>query len=378
MKKSVIIILSTILVIITSQAQVNTTQRLIDEYVNTLPENAEVAIGLIKDSKMTTQGYQKKNGTIIPVDNNLSVFEIGSITKTYTAALLMKQVDKGNMNLDEPIYKHFQPKDNINNPDFNEVTFRQILTHTSGLEPSPSTIILPYLKARISDKGNPYKFIEWKHYRKYLQKQELAHKPGEKWMYNNSAFGLLGKLVAQKENTTWEALVQKQIFEELGMENSYATGENVPEAYFVQGHDAKGKAARYWDMDFINPAGSIKSCVRDQLLWLNAHLTATENSVFQNMKTHYDIKAGWKGSVMGNAWGHRITEKSHIIWHGGATGTFRSYSSFDDKAKTAVVILVNFSNSHPNMKRDGKSLIRIYGYQIQDALKENENVFSAK
>ena len=378
MKKSVIIILSMILVISTAQAQVNTTQRLIDEYVNTLPENAEVAIGLIKNGKMTTQGFQKKNGTVVPVNNEFSVFEIGSMTKTYTATLLMKQVNKGNMDLDDPIHKHFQPLDNINNPDFNEVTFKQILTHTSGLEPSPSTIILPYLKGRILDKGNPYKFIEWKHYRKYLQKQELAHAPGEKWMYNNAAFGVLGKLVAQKENTTWDQLLQKQIFDELEMEHSYPTGDNVPDAYFVQGHNQKGKPAPYWDLGFMNSAGSIKSCAHDQLLWLNAHLTAKENSVFQKMKTHYDIKAGWKGSVMGNAWGHRITDESHIIWHGGASGAFRSYSSFDDEAKTAVVILVNFSNSHPNMKRDGKSLIRIYGYQIQDALKENENVFSAK
>ena len=369
MKKTLMLILSILSLFATTKAQVNTSQNLIDEYITTLPDNAEVAIGIIKNGEMSTQGFQKKNGNISSIDNSLSVFEIGSITKTYTATLLMNQVVKGNITLDEPIYKHFQVSDGINNPDFNGVTFRHVLTHTSGLEPSPSTFILPFLKAKIVAKGNPYKYMEWKHYRKYLQKQELAHKPGEKWMYNNAAFGLLGVLMSQKENTTWEAQIQQQIFDELGMQYSYPTGENVPEENFVQGHNAKGQPAPYWDMDFINPAGSIKSCVKDQLLWLNAHLTASENSVYHKMKTHYDIKAGWKGSVMGNAWGHRITEKSHIIWHGGASGAFRAYCSFDDEAKTAVVILVNFSNSHPKMKKDGKSLIRTYGYLIQDALK---------
>lgn len=378
MKKSVIIILSMILGIFTTQAQSNTTQSLIDEYVNTLPENAEVAIGFIQDGEMTTQGYQKKNGIIRPVENSLHAFEIGSITKTYTATLFMNQVQKGNMNLDDPIHQYFPETDQINNPDFNAVTFQHILTHTSGLEPSPSTIILPFLKSKILSKGKPYKFIQWKHYRKYLQKQELAHAPGEKWIYNNSAYSLLGYLVAQKENTNWESMIQNQIFDKLGMNHSYPAGDNIPAEHFVQGHNNKGKPAPYWDMDFIRPAGSIKSCAKDQLLWLNAFLEADENSAFQKMKNHYDIKAKWKGSVMGNGWGHRITEQSHIIWHGGASGAFRAFCSFDDQAKTAVVILVNFNYSHPNMKRDGKSLIRTYGYQIQNSLSKNKNVFSAK
>ena len=376
MKKLAIIILSLILAITITHAQVNTTQGLIDEYVKTLPENAEVAIGFIKDGEMTTQGYHKKNGNITPVNNSLSIFEIGSITKTYTATLLMNQVVKGEINLDDPIYEYFQASDSINNPEFNAVTFRQILTHTSGLEPSTSTFILPFLKAKFTDKENPYKFLEWKHYRKYLQKQELAHTPGEKWVYNNAPISLLGKLVAQKENTTWETQLQQEIFDQLGMTNSYPTGENVPETYFVQGHNQKGEPAPYWDLNFFNPSGSIKSCVKDQLLWLNAHLVATENSVFQKMKMHYDIQAGWKGSLMGNAWGHRITEDSHIIWHGGATGAFRAFCSYDDEAKTAVVILVNFKHNHPNMRRDGKSLIRTYGYQIQDALKKEKDILT--
>ncbi len=374
MKNAVIFILSLILLIPITQAQDNTTQDLIDSYVNTLPENAEVAIGFIKDGSMMSQGYRKKNGSIISVENNLSSFEIGSITKTYTATLLMNQVQNGSLSLDDPICKYFNDSEDINNPAFDEVTFRHILTHTSGLEPSPSTIIFPYLKGKIFNKCNPYKFITWKHYRKYLQKQSLAHKPGQKWVYNNAAFGVLAELLAQKEGSTWESQIQKQIFDNLGMQHSYPTGKNVPEENFVQGHNAEGEPAPYWELGFMNPSGSIKSCVKDQLLFLNAHLTAAEHSVFQKMKTVYDIEAEWKGSVIGNAWGHRITDESHIIWHGGSTGAFRSFCSYDDEAKTAVVILVNFNNSHPNMKRDGKSLIRTYGYKIQNALKGNENV----
>lgn len=206
----------------------------------------------------------------------------------------------------------------------------------------------------------------------------MSSKPGESFEYNNSAFGVLGELLAQKENSTWEELVQTRIFDELGMEHSYPTGENVPEELFVQGYDEESKPAGYWDMDFMNPAGSVKSCVNDQLIWLSAHLTAKENSWFAQMKEHSEIPTWLENHVMGNGWMHLITEEEHIIWHGGASGAFRSFSAFNDEDQSGVVILTNFSHYHPQMTDEkDRSIIRKFGFEILRSLSDDYAIASS-
>ncbi|MCB0559645.1 MAG: beta-lactamase family protein [Lewinellaceae bacterium] len=369
MNKKVFLLLLFLLSIRLFQAQNLSTQDIIDEYVRTLPEGAEIAVGLILPDTVYKQGYRIEAGATTAIDNGQHVFEIGSITKTFTGALVMDQVSRGNMKLDGPIAAYLPAGDKIKSEKARLVTLQQLLTHTSGLSNGPASFIPPYLRAQLFSAGNPNQYIKWKHYRKYLRNEKLDFPPGEKWAYNNCGFSLLGRLVAEQRHLPWEELVEQRLFGPLGMHHSYATGEEVPPGLLVQGYDEKGKPAGLWDMDFINPAGSIKSCLDDMLLWVSAHLQAPKGSLFDAMKQRYDIPTGWDDNFMGNAWIHRVKDTGHIIWHGGATGAYRAFTAFDDSRKTGVVILTNFSSHHPNMKdEEGKSKIRQYGFRLLDSL----------
>ena len=373
MKNQILFLFVFILVTKSISAQNVSTQALLDEYVKSLPENAEIAIGIIQQDEVFQQGYQIKDGQIISVENQNHVFEIGSITKTFTGALMVNQIRKGNMDLETPIINYFPTKDAINTDNVKSVTLKHLVTHTSGLSAGPFQIVPPFLKAKFTYSGNPYKFIKWEHYQKYLQTDDYDYLPTEKWDYNNCGFGLLGYLVAQQENTTWEAMLQKTIFDDLGMTNSYPTGDNIPADLFVQGYNKKGNAAAYWDMDFINPAGSIKSCTTDMIKWLNAHLNAQRGSLYDAMKNKYDVKPYWKDNVMGNAWIHKIENEQDIMWHGGATGAFRAFTAIDLENETGIILLVNFSGKHPQMRdENNKSRIRKYGFDILESLDNKE------
>jgi len=373
MKNQILFLFACILIINSITAQNASTQVLIDKYVKSLPENAEIAIGLIQQEEVFQKGYQVKNGEVITIENSNHIFEIGSITKTFTGALMVDQIKKGNMDLETPIINYFPAKDEINTNNVKAVTLKHLVTHTSGLNEGPFQIVPPFLKAKFSAKDNPYKFVNWEHYQKYLQTDDYDYLPSEKWEYNNCGFGLLGYLVAQQENTTWESMIQKTIFDELKMTNSYPTGENIPADLFVQGYNKKGKPAAYWDMDFINPAGSIKSCSNDMIKWLQAHLNAPTGSLYETMKDKYDVKPYWKDNVMGNAWIHKIENEQNIMWHGGATGAFRAFTAIDLENQTGIVLLINFSGEHPQMRdENNKSMIRKYGFDILEALDGKE------
>ncbi|MFK7931874.1 MAG: serine hydrolase domain-containing protein [Saprospiraceae bacterium] len=376
MKNLILIIALSFSFLNSTFSQSDAVTELIRTYAETLPNKAEVAIGYIQNGELKTVGYHKKDGELIAVENQNDVFEIGSISKTFTAYLLAEQVVNGKVKMDTPI-KNLLSDPTMQTALMNEITLQQLVTHTSGLEASPNTFIKPFLRAKFGNADNPYKFIQWKHFEKYLRDGELASAPGEQWTYNNAGFGLLGKLLADQEQTTWESLVETNIFEKYGMKNTYPTGANVPRELFVQGYDIDGQTSRYWDMDFVNPAGSIKSSAADMLQWLSLHVQATDDPIFKVLKTKTEIDTHWKGSKMGNGWIHKMTADQHITWHGGATGAFRSFSAFDEASQTAVVILTNFYHRYPKMRdANGKSLIRTYGFEIMDLLSAEAEILS--
>ncbi|MEM6360699.1 MAG: serine hydrolase [Bacteroidota bacterium] len=82
-------------------------QKLIEERFLSFPNNAEVAIGMVDGNNTYKLGYQVMDGKLIAVDNASTLYEIGSISKTFVAALLTNEIEKGTMSLEDPIQTHF-------------------------------------------------------------------------------------------------------------------------------------------------------------------------------------------------------------------------------------------------------------------------------
>ncbi len=270
-------------------------------------------------------------------------FRLGSITKQFTAALILKLVEDGKVQLNAPLSQYLPeyPADVAD-----RVTVHQLLTHTSGIK---SYTGMPKFFA--GDFRNPKKPLEFV---SYFANEPLDFEPGEDFKYNNSGFFLLGVIIEQVTGQSYAEVLTERIFKPLGMNSSgYDTHDAVIEKratgyqYGLDGY----KNARYLDMSLPYAAGSLYSTVEDLYRWDRAlaagkvlsaemqtkmfapHVKAAE--VPQNM--HYGY--GW---FIGQ-FDHPVEEggKLNRVWHGGGINGFNTTIQRIPKDDHLIVLLNN-------------------------------------
>ena len=332
----------------------------VSHYLQDFPDKTEFSVAIWENGKTAQIGLRKENGQIIQVDNFDRLFEIGSITKTFTANLVMQQMETGNIDLQTPIQQYLPVKIAKDTFKGHTITLEHLLTHTSGLSNGPDSYTLPYIKALICSPKNPNKYFKAKHYHRYLQKFELDYIPGTEWNYNNSAYALLGSIVERQSGMSWAEMTEKYIFTPLEMNDSDVSITKENKKKLVPGITSKGKKSKPWDMNFINPAGSIKSTLNDMLKYALAEIEISP-SYFQEAQNPVDYRVKmpegklWNGNANGLGWWHNLEDKNHpFMWHAGSTGGYTSFVGFSHQANRAVVVLSNISSSHPKSREKGE------------------------
>ncbi len=262
-----------------------------------------------------------------------TVYEIGSITKTFTATLLAQEVLSNRVTLDTPVSK-LLPDFTIPSRDGKQITLGEIGTQHSGLTRMPSNL-------RPADPNNPYADYDAAKLKAFLANYELPRDPGASYEYSNLAFGLLGYALARSNHTTYGNLVSRQILAPLGMSMSSTGFTPSMRAHLAHGHDENGKSASNWDLDALAGAGAIRSTTNDMLRYLRANMRGNHTSLETAMKFAQQPRADvGGGSRIGLAW---MTTAKGIVWHNGGTGGYRSFIGFTSDGRHGVVILTNTS-----------------------------------
>jgi CubicO group peptidase (beta-lactamase class C family) len=311
---------------------------LVFEKVKTFPNNTQVSIAIITNGTAAFYGIQRKNDTVRTINNYQSVFEIGSITKVFTSALLAdlvlaKRIGLNNAIQDLVVFPLKAGK---------KITLKQLANHTSGLPRLPSNLNL-----FLVDQQNPYKEYDEKQLIEYLtQHTVLTAEPGTKYEYSNLGAGLLGYILCKRERSGYDRLLKTRIFSKYKMRSSTTHKQEVANR-LVKGLDDQGKPVPNWDMNALVAAGGILSTVQDlskfvlaQFNTTNKELALTRQPTFSVSQT-MDIGLGW----------HIIKTRSNDTWtwHNGGTGGYSSSIAFDVKNKNAVIILSNVSAFNPDM-----------------------------
>jgi CubicO group peptidase (beta-lactamase class C family) len=308
-------------------------QSFIEEQLLSFPNQAEVAIGIIDGENIYKMGYRLENGNVIPVKNESTLFEIGSITKVFTAALLMKEVKGNTIALLDPIQKHLPFKIKQDTYQNQPLTILHLITHTSGLKRNP--------------------LMSYKKYCNYLKDFELTYAPGKNWEYNNLAVGLVGELTAEKNKTSWDISIQENLLKPLNMTNTYTNLEQAPKLNRVQCTDKKGNAGDcYFHTleSFQWPDGGIISNINDMLKWLQANMTENSNAELSFIHDSHNpladtIATAWGKkyhATQGIGWWHYRTDTNNrIICHGGNMPAQTSFMAFDKVKKRGIIILAN-------------------------------------
>jgi CubicO group peptidase (beta-lactamase class C family) len=316
---------------------------LIFDYAKEFPNNTQLAIAFINDKDVEHAGVIRKNDTLMLIDNQNSVFEIGSITKVFTATLLSHFVMENKLGLNDNIQDYLEV--NINTEE--NISFQQLANHTSGLPRLPSNS-----DVSLRDRDNPYKNYGKKELLEYLTSElELDEKPGTTYAYSNLGSGLLGFLLAEISETSYEMLLQQVLFKKYDMKASTSLRENTS-SRLVQGLKPNGEATSNWDFDALAGCGAVFSSVTDlskfgiaQFQAKNDELTLTQKPTFK-INNSMSIGLGW----------HILKRKKdkEWIWHNGGTGGYSSSFALDLSNKKGVIILSNVSAYHKNMSNIDK------------------------
>ena len=284
-------------------------------------ENTIISIAIYNENAITYNVYG--------AEYNLNYdYEIGSITKTFTAMLVSKAIEEERINLDDSISNYLELQNRY------YPTIKRIITHTSGLKP----YYLSFQKIKnYFAGGNDFYNISKEQLLKELNKTKLEDKD---YNFNYSNFGVstLGLILEKVYDKNYNELLEEYL-ESLDMNNTtIATGQ--------------GNLSGYWkwnENDGYIPAGAIISNVQDMSKYLETLITSDENYVIKTQEPLKDVNEvneiydmfDVNVDSVGMTW--MIDNKNNIIWHNGATTNFNSYIGFNREKKVGVVVLSNIS-----------------------------------
>lgn len=306
----------------------------IDEIVKPYMEHEDtkgLSIGVYDNGQITYHDYGICSDENPVPPTNKSIYEIGSITKTFTAAILVQMVQEGKVKYDDSISKYL-PKDVVNWPDSLAITLEELATHQSGFPRIPDN----GMTKALFNLDNPYKNYTQQDLYDFLKSYTPKSKDKRKVDYSNLGMGLLGDILAQIENCSFEQLIQTRITKPLGMDNTYA---GFKENMQITGHNGYGDPTAAWEQQVLGGAGAIRSNTADMMKYLTANIKAEQPFA----EAHTPRADMGKASKIGLAWITLYPEDTdlELLFHNGGSGGFRSAMLFSKDKQMGVVVLGN-------------------------------------
>ncbi|MBO1766755.1 serine hydrolase domain-containing protein [Allobranchiibius sp. GilTou38] len=281
-----------------------------------------------------------------------SVFQIGSITKMWTATMVMQLVEQGRVDLESPVRRYLPDFSVADAAATSAMTVRQLLSHTAGFEGDIFT-----------DTGPGDDALE--KYVATLGDVEQLFPPGERFSYNNAGYCVLGRLLEVVHGTTYDECLRSHLFAPLGLTHSATSAAEAILFRAAVGHvrpepDAEQQPAPIWNMARSNaPAGSILSMrAGDLIAFARVHLNSgraangaqvlRQDTVAQMQQRQVELP---RLRVMGDAWGLGWeiydTPAGPVIGHDGTTIGQASFLRMVPADDVAVVLLTNGGEAYP-------------------------------
>lgn len=294
-------------------------------------------------------GGIEHDGRRVPPDGR-TLYEIGSITKTFTGTLLADLVGDGTVALDDPVRKYLPPDWTVPTRDGRDITLLHLTTHTSSLPRMPPGILPLVIFAGTSQ--DPYAGYGRENLRLTLWQMELSRPIGSKYEYSNLGVGLLGDTLARVAGEPDAApLFQKRLLAPLGLSDTTFEPTEEQLARLAPPFQANGWKAYNWHFDCLKSCGGLLSTADDLLTYAEAALGRTDTPLKpafelatqpwrQTCEGERSVGLGWFTQPLEEGDGSPVSP-GRLIWHGGGTGGYRTFIGLLPERDTAVVILSN-------------------------------------
>ena len=227
--------------------------------------SAGIVVGLLEpDGRTRVVAYGDPGPGQPPLDGN-SVFEIGSISKVFTATVLAELVQEGKVNLDDPVQKYLPSSVHVPSRNGRQITLGSLSEQNSGLPRMPSNF-------HPANPANPYADYGAQQLYEFLSGYQLTRDPGAQFEYSNLGVGLLGHALSLATGKSYEELERTRVWAPLRMEHTAITLTPWMKAHLALGHDEQGNVVPNWDLDVLAGAGAIRSTANDMLKFADANL----------------------------------------------------------------------------------------------------------
>jgi CubicO group peptidase (beta-lactamase class C family) len=345
-----------------SQAQ--SLESKIDKILRTQFKTNETGVSALvaKDGNVIYRKAFGKADLELDVDmTSKNVFEVGSITKQFTSVAILMLLEEGKLSLDDEITK-FIPTYPTNGK---KITIHHLLTHTSGIK--SYTSMQRFGEVMTIDE-TPLKFID------FFKNEPMDFDPGEKYLYNNSGYFILGYIVEKVSGTSYPKFIQERIFDAIDMKSSYYGSHKKLIKNRASGYQkgAEFSNAQYISLTLPYAAGSIMSNVDDMLKWQ----TAITSNVFLKKATIDKAFTNYtliNGDKINYGYGWSINEINDVptIEHGGAIPGYLSMGVFVPSKKVYVIVFSNCGCQSPT-----NIALEIAALAIDKTRQGNENTIN--
>lgn len=285
--------------------------------------------------------YQKAFGKAnLELNVNLTpqnVFQLGSITKQFTAVAVLMLEEQGKLQVQNPISKYIPDY-----PSGNKITIHHLLTHTSGIKDFTK---MKSLNEIAQKEMTPKAMVD------FFKNEPVNFAPGEKFDYNNSGYVLLGYIIELVSGQTYADFIRTKIFEKIGMRHSYyATDRQIINKRAYGYHKKENGYVNKTLINFSVPyaSGSLMSTATDMLKWqnaLNQNLLLHAESTKKAFST-YRLNNG-EEFTYGYGWHIKTINHTPSREHGGSIFGFKTMGVYIPSADIYVLGLSNCDCNSP-------------------------------
>lgn len=317
------------------------------------PANAGISIGVTRSGRrhIVSRGVTSKDDHGTDVDDS-TLFELGSLTKTFTGLALAQAVADGQMRLDQPIGELLQAS--LQFPDaVKSITIEAVATHTAGLPSNPPSV--SFLASLF--KKHPFGGVTDHDAFESLSQMQFEEPLAGEYSYSNFGFMLLGRLIEEGTGESYARLIQNRLAGSLGMRHTWVAPPAGDRARLATGHRV-GHPVEHWYEFEMPGASGVVSTVSDMLTYLEAHLHPESTPLGAAIRLAMEPRVRASDAVeVGLGWHvYTVPDAPQVVYHNGATMGFRSYVGMAPELDLGIVVLGN--SRDPTINAIGRLIMR--------------------
>jgi serine-type D-Ala-D-Ala carboxypeptidase/endopeptidase len=308
-------------------------RKLLAERIDNQKRATGMAVGIVERGRRRVITYGRLDSGDARSTEGSTLFEIGSVTKVFTALLLADMVRRNELGLNDPVQCYLPAPFRVPQYNGRSITLADLATHTSGLP------LFPPLRGNPLESIGRYSVDEL---RSWLADFKLTRDPGTHWEYSNIGYALLGLALAEKTGTDFETLLRRRIIEPLRLNSTVLQPSRDMLQRVAVSHDAKLNAIAPLELGIFAPAGALRSTVQDLLTFVTAVMPNSRSPIEAPAQLLLTIRrpvspAGWEQALGWDVSGGR---DGFIVKDGVSAGQAASVVA-DPATKTGVVVLSN-------------------------------------